>query len=65
MSAGKLWGVGIGPGDPELVTVKAPASSARPMWLRSTPRGTARASPAELQRRTCAKDRSKNTSSTP
>ena len=23
MSAGKLWGVGIGPGDPELVTVKA------------------------------------------
>lgn len=23
MSAGKLWGVGLGPGDPELVTVKA------------------------------------------
>ncbi|MCW0191189.1 MAG: SAM-dependent methyltransferase, partial [Rhodococcus sp.] len=23
MSEGKLWGVGIGPGDPELVTVKA------------------------------------------
>ncbi len=66
MSAnGKLWGVGIGPGDPELMTVKAARVIGEADVVAFHSARTAAASLAVSPPRTCGRGRSKSTWSIP
>jgi precorrin-2 methylase len=50
MTAGKVWFVGAGPGDPELITVKGQKLLAR--WWTAPPRSTRRLAALSAIRKT-------------
>lgn len=58
--SGTLYGVGLGPGDPELVSVKAVRLIGAADVIAYTVPGTAAASLAVSPSRTCARGRSRS-----